>query len=132
MNPEISVVVPTRRRPELLERCLAALARQTVPPSRYAIIVVDDASDSGTRGIVQQMAVSLDRAIRYFPVRGTHGPAKARNLGWRNAPSDVVVFTDDDCVPEPDWLAARKRQWCAYETSGIAAHWQNAGPSGDR
>ena len=33
------------------------------------------------------------------------GPAAARNLGWRMADGEIIAFTDDDCIPEPDWLA---------------------------
>jgi glycosyltransferase involved in cell wall biosynthesis len=43
--------------------------------------------------------------IRYFPVHSTqHGPAAARNLGWKMAAGDVIAFTDDDCIPDPSWL----------------------------
>jgi glycosyltransferase involved in cell wall biosynthesis len=39
-------------------------------------------------------------------VHGAHGPAAARNAGWRAAQSEIIAFTDDDCVPAPRWLAA--------------------------
>src|SRR5213078_1928552 len=44
--------------------------------------------------------------VVYAPVAGPHGPAAARNVGWRRARAPVVAFTDDDCVPDPGWLAA--------------------------
>ncbi|MFL5801537.1 MAG: glycosyltransferase family 2 protein [Roseiflexaceae bacterium] len=44
--------------------------------------------------------------LRYLPVTGAHGPAAARNAGWRAAAGSIIAFTDDDCVPEPEWLAA--------------------------
>jgi GT2 family glycosyltransferase len=78
MNPEVSVVVPTCGRPALLERCLAALGRQTLPRQAYEIIVIED----------------LKR----------EGPAAARNRGWRRARAPVVAFTDDDTLPDADWL----------------------------
>jgi GT2 family glycosyltransferase len=80
VNPEVSVVVPTCGRPALLERCLAALGRQSLPRDAYEIIVVED----------------LKR----------EGPAAARNRGWRRARAPVVAFTDDDTVPDADWLRA--------------------------
>lgn len=78
MRVRVSVVVPTCGRPALLARCLAALERQTLPRREYEIIVIED-----------------DRR---------DGPATARNRGWRKAQAPIVAFTDDDCVPAPDWL----------------------------
>jgi glycosyltransferase involved in cell wall biosynthesis len=73
-RPQISVVVPTRDRPELLQRCLAALEKQTVP---VEIVVVED--NEG------------------------RGPAWARNQGVRQSQGQIICFTDDDCAPFPGW-----------------------------
>jgi GT2 family glycosyltransferase len=73
----VSVVVPTRGRPEALARCVAALEAQTVP---VEVVVVED-------------------------VEG-RGPAWARNEGVRRARGEVVCFTDDDCEPEAGWVEA--------------------------
>jgi GT2 family glycosyltransferase len=79
MTPLVTVVVPTCGRPHLLQRCLAALERQSLQRDRFEIIVIDD---SVTR----------------------HGPAAARNRGWWRARAPIVAFTDDDTEPDPDWL----------------------------
>ncbi len=42
--------------------------------------------------------------LRYLPVTTHHGPAAARNLGWRAASGEIIAFTDDDCLPAADWL----------------------------
>ncbi|HEX6204334.1 MAG TPA: glycosyltransferase [Solirubrobacterales bacterium] len=73
-RPRVSVVVPTRDRPELLRRCLAALEQQKVP---VEVVVVEDSEG--------------------------RGPAWARNEGVRRAGGEVVCFTDDDCAPVPGW-----------------------------
>ena len=78
MSLRVSVVVPTCGRRELLERCLDALERQSLERGRYEVIVIED--------------------------RERRGPAWARNQGWRRSRAPVVAFTDDDCVPAPDWL----------------------------
>jgi glycosyltransferase involved in cell wall biosynthesis len=102
--PRISVVVPTRDRPERLATCLAALERQTTP--RLEILVVDDASRDAAA-----VAAVVAGAPRARLVRGAgHGPAAARNAGVAAARAPVVCFTDDDCEPVPGWadgLAAR-------------------------
>jgi hypothetical protein len=44
--------------------------------------------------------------VRYLTSAKTHGPAAARNVGWRAARAQVIAFTDDDCIPASDWLSA--------------------------
>jgi GT2 family glycosyltransferase len=102
----VSVVVPTYRRPDLLGRCLAALAAQDFDPSAYEVLIADDATSDDTREQVEAFAAAARPAVRYVPVSGLHGPAAARNTGWRAARGSVIAFTDDDCVPDRGWLAA--------------------------
>ncbi|MFC5461930.1 glycosyltransferase family 2 protein [Massilia niabensis] len=107
----VSVVVPTCGRMDLLDRCLDALTRQTLPAGSYEVIVVDDEPNHNTLHLVAGWrARTLDRGPRlvYLPnsaEHGQHGPAAARNLGWRAAQAPIVAFTDDDGVPSPSWLA---------------------------
>lgn len=106
MSVRVSVVVPTYRRPELLGRCLAALAAQTLAADSYEIVIADDAACETTRRQVETSAVQSSFSIYYIPIKGAHGPAAARNAGWRAARGTIIAFTDDDTVPDPDWLAA--------------------------
>jgi len=104
----VSVVVPTRGRMDLLDRCLDALTRQTLPGACFEIIVVDDEPSHNTLHLVAGWRTrTLDRGPRlvYLPNANQHGPAAARNLGWRSAQAEVVAFTDEDAVPSPVWLA---------------------------
>jgi GT2 family glycosyltransferase len=100
-----SVVVPTHRRPELLERCLRALIAQECHPSAYEVIVVDDADCAETRHTVKRLRTAAEAGpeIRYVLSSG-RGPAAARNAGWRHARGELIAFTDDDCMPDPSWL----------------------------
>ncbi len=101
----ISVVVPTFKRPELLARCLSALANQDLDAATYEIAIADDAASAETRRQVEAFAAQARPTVRYVAVTGQHGPAAARNAGWRQAQGSLLAFTDDDCVPDPRWLA---------------------------
>jgi GT2 family glycosyltransferase len=98
-------VVPTYRRNALLKRCLDALLKQNFDPTAYEIIVVDDAASEETRQLVEAIA-SERPALRYVPMLKHQGPAAARNAGWRTARGKIIAFTDDDTIPDPNWLAA--------------------------
>ena len=101
----VSVVIPTYRRPELLERCLRALDQQDLDPGAFEVLVADDAASEATRAQVESRARTMRPAVRYIAVTQRHGPAAARNAGWRAARGAIVAFTDDDCRPEPGWLS---------------------------
>jgi GT2 family glycosyltransferase len=103
----VSVVVPTFRRPDALARCLSALLAQEFDPAGFEIVVADDAASEATRRQVEALAGSSRPSLRHLPVNGPrHGPAAARNLGWRSAIGANIAFTDDDCIPDKRWLAA--------------------------
>ncbi len=105
-NPRISVVIPTCGRPALLRRCLDALLDQSgIGRDDYEIVVVDDRGDSATRRLVDGFAVRPGAPrMRCLAPFGAHGPAAARNAGWRAARGAIIAFTDDDTEPAPDWL----------------------------
>jgi glycosyltransferase involved in cell wall biosynthesis len=98
----VSVVVPTYRRPASLRRCLEGLFRVDYPPDRLEIVVVDDGG-----GIAPGLRAGLPpEPVLRFATQENRGPASARNRGARLAEGQVVAFTDDDCRPQPAWLAA--------------------------
>jgi GT2 family glycosyltransferase len=100
-----SVIVPTRHRPELLERCLERLApsAQGISADSYEVIVSDDGSSPSAKPIVD----------RFEFARWTKGPARGpatnRNHGASEARGEWLLFTDDDCLPDPGWIAAFQR-----------------------
>jgi GT2 family glycosyltransferase len=106
MSTLVSVVIPTYKRPDLLERCLAALVAQRFPKESFEIVVADDGPDESVRRVVRNWALLTRGApeIRYVPVTDTQGPAGARNRGWEAADSPIIAFTEDDTVAQPDWL----------------------------
>ena len=105
-RPEVAVVMATYRRPELLRRCLEALLAQSFAADAYEIVVVDDGRTDDTRELVEAFAARSGGApaLRYLRPLDTRGPAGARNRGWRATAAPLVAFTDDDTVPDRDWL----------------------------
>lgn len=79
---------------------IESLLRQSRQPDE--IVIVDDGSRDGTARIIRGYAEKYP-LIKYIHQQN-RGPAAARNMAWRNADVDICVFTDGDCVPEPDWL----------------------------
>jgi glycosyltransferase involved in cell wall biosynthesis len=76
------------------------------PPDTWEIIVVDNGSADNTRDIVSGYMKRLP--IRYL-FEGTRGKSRALNLGMRYATGEILLFTDDDIIPDSDWLASHIR-----------------------
>jgi glycosyltransferase involved in cell wall biosynthesis len=109
-NIEVSVVIPTRDRAPRLEALLGSLRRQTLGTDRFEVIVVDDGSRDGTADLLA--AESAAGALDLHTVRlDGAGPTAARNAGVAIARGPLIAFTDDDCVTEPQWLAAGLEAW---------------------
>lgn len=110
--PRVSVVMATRDRAGMLERALAALARQDLGEP-FELVVVDDASTDRTAEVLAELERSETTGISVRVIRraAPGGPAGARNTGWRAAAGELIAFTDDDCEPESDWLTELTKAW---------------------
>ncbi len=94
----VSVIVPAYNEAKVLPDCLAALHEQTVSRETYEVILVDDGSTDQTAAVGEEWGV---RVIR----QAQQGPAAARNSGAQAACGELLLFTDADCAPAPDWIA---------------------------
>ena len=97
---DASIVIPARDAAATLRATLDALAAQRDAPA-YELIVVDDGSTDATRAIAE----AAPAPVRLLTTSGGEGPGAARNVGAAAAQAPLLVFTDADCEPEPDWLA---------------------------
>ena len=96
--PTVSVVVPTRGRPDQVRSCVEALVQLDYPPSALQIVVVDDG------GPPPDLSVGSGGADLVVVSQRNQGPATARNRGAKEAGGEILAFTDDDCRPQRDWL----------------------------
>ncbi len=120
-----SVVVPTRGRPGYLAGCLAALERVQYPSESLEVVVVNDGGGSATEAVVAQCGKNLD--VRLAVPTGT-GPSAARNAGAGAARGRYVAYTDDDCEPEPGWLAELERALAANPGAAVGGRTLNGAP----
>jgi glycosyltransferase involved in cell wall biosynthesis/peptidoglycan/xylan/chitin deacetylase (PgdA/CDA1 family) len=96
---KLTVIVPTRnRRDVLLGRTLPAMARQTMPPDQFEVIVVVDGATDGTGEALRELAHPWLRTVE----QANGGPSVARNAAIRLAKGDVVLFIDDDILCAED------------------------------
>src|SRR5215813_13473594 len=93
-SPDLSVVICTYNRPELLRLALTTLLQQSPADIAYEVIVVDNNSVQETRAVVDELAAS-DSRLRY--VRETRqGNSYARNTGVIESRAPIIAFLDDD------------------------------------
>jgi glycosyltransferase involved in cell wall biosynthesis len=112
----VSVVVPTVVRPQHLGRCIEAIVRGEVTPAE--IVVVDQGRSPETREVID--SYDSPQVPVHHVVSARRGLSAARNVGLRHVRSAWVAFTDDDCVPSPEWLREAVAALSRGDLDGVA------------
>ncbi len=110
-QPFYSVIIPSYERHDNLNKLMKALSQQSCRD--FEVIIVDQSKarwDQATSGL------GLDILYIHTEVKGA---AKARNTAAFFARGEVLAFTDDDCLPAPDWLANAKKLFHGGNIIGI-------------
>lgn len=106
MSVRLSVVIPTRGRPERVRACLASLAGAAAPDGGWEVIVVDDGSEPPLEPQLRLGAAGSGRpavrVVRQLPA----GLNAARNRGVAEARGELIAFLDDDTLVDPGWARA--------------------------
>ncbi len=95
----VSIIIPTFNAASRIRNCLDALIHQTTGPDAEILVVNDGSTDNTAEVVARYSGVRLI-------TQANAGPAAARNQGALEARGKIILFTDDDCVPTPEWRAA--------------------------
>lgn len=98
-QPNVSVIVITRNRVDMVEKCFQHLALQTYSSVEY--ILVDSSTNEETKKLVEQQYPHVK--YLYLP-NGKNRMQDSRNLGIRNSTGEIIAFLDDDSMAEPNWV----------------------------
>ena len=117
-EPTFSVIVPSYHRPQQLFQCLAGVQAGARVPDEVVVVLRDEDTDS--QELLEQWRAANERGPRVKTVLATRpGQIAAMNCGLAAATGDVVCFTDDDCVPRPQWLAGLARHYADPLVGGV-------------
>jgi hypothetical protein len=100
-----AVVIATRQRPIRLRWLLNALAEQTFPPQDFEVIVAYDPACPESVRVLDEHPLRRDGRLRAVPAPpARQHPGAMRNLAWPESAAPLILFTDDDCRPVPEWI----------------------------
>jgi glycosyltransferase involved in cell wall biosynthesis len=121
-RPDFSVIIPTFDRPQALASCLDALCRLDRGGPTFEVLVVDDGGSAALDGTVAPLRDRLQLTL----LRQEHaGPGAARNSGIRVARGRWMAFTDDDCLPDPQWLSGFAGTFAEHPDHLLGGHTVN-------
>lgn len=121
---ELSVVIPTYNRRELVREMLIALSRQSLSSEKFEVVVVVDGSSDGTREMLKDLDTPYSLRVSH---QAQSGAAAARNRGAQSAYGALLVFLDDDLYPLPRLLEEHTRTQAQDRPGVVLGRVQPAG-----
>lgn len=102
--PEISIIIPTCRRPEDLQDVLESISRQNIHSTKWETLIIDNAPCPENVEIADSFSSQIPN-LKYV-VETEPGLLAARHAGMQHARADILLYADDDIVASPDWVAS--------------------------
>jgi len=96
----LSVIICTYNRADILIKCLQALEKQTLSKALFEVIIVDDGSTDETKNKVADLKKNESPLSINYIYQNHDGPASARNKAIKSSNADIVVFLNDDIIPD--------------------------------
>jgi glycosyltransferase involved in cell wall biosynthesis len=131
-RPFVSVIIPTHNRSALLRKTVETFLAQDYPRDGWEMILVDNASSDDTWSVIKGIEAAEEGRVRALaePRKGAHF---ARNSGAVAAKGEILYFTDDDMLAEPDLLSAIVSGFAADErvasvTGKVLPRWETEPP----
>ena len=116
---KLSIIIASYNRAESLLMFLQELSHQVVPDSvDWEVVIVDNNSTDGTKSAIAPLVEENPQRYKYL-LEGRQGKSIALNTGLRAATGEILVFTDDDCMPDPKWLATIAREFTSDLSLGV-------------
>ena len=114
MVMNVSIVIPTFNRKQILKKCLKALENQVLNEhiSNYEVIVVDDGSTDGTTDWIRNNNEILSHVVLYEQEHG--GAALGRNLGVKKSKYEIIIFIDSDLIVLDNFIACHVNRLLFY------------------
>ncbi len=113
----LALVVCTRNRAHQMRKCLDHLDALPLMPS-WQLVMVDNGSTDETASVIDEFRQRSRHEVTHV-LEPTPGLGRARNSGWMAAEAPIVSFTDDDCYPDHDFIAAVLSAFDADPTLGF-------------
>lgn len=118
--PAVSVIVPVYNGEADLPDLLDCLTAQTYPLNLVEYLLVDNGSVDRTRQVLQSFVAVTALSMQMLSQVQIQSSYAARNTGIEAATGEILVFTDADCRPQPDWLYQMVQPF-ADQTIGLVA-----------
>lgn len=131
-TPDLSVVLSTYNRADVLRNALDSLVRQDLEPARYEVIIVDNNSSDHTRKVAASFVARAGNVRYVFEPR--QGLSHARNAGIQTAQAPIIAFTDDDVRVAPNWASTILAVLADHPEAGclggkVLPNWQGSWPA---
>lgn len=115
----VSIIIPSKDNPKVLERCLRSVVKWTKEPE-YEIVVVDNGSNEENKRMIEDMQKEMGFQYIYHPM--VFNFSFMCNLGAKNSTKDLLLFLNDDCeVRQEEWLKRLTAQAVICDTGAVGA-----------